>query len=173
MIRNLEIKDVSQAVVLDNKWFGRYGISAEELKKQITDHPNYAIGIFDEENLLGFAVYEILQNTTPKDYVGDCMAKEKTLFIQQFTTQTNYNKSNSQDDAQLLTEIEMIAKTLKCNTIWEALSRQHPYSHEKNPQFDAFGFYKQHGFQMETKRKLTWSPTENIHIDCFLFTKTI
>jgi hypothetical protein len=171
--RSLQEKDIPQSAALDKHWFGEYGISEEDLHRFIQDNPDKSIGIFDKETLVGFATFEIIEHVMPKDYVGDGMPKAKTLFIQQFTTTTNYTIADSSADAALLSAIEQKALVLGCKEIWEALAIDHPYSKAKNPDFDAFGFYRSHGFVIDTNKQISWSPNKELSIPCYLFQKTI
>jgi len=48
-------------------------------------------------------------------------ATQKTMFIQQFTTSTNYKINNWQTAINLLSVLETKAAELECKEIWEAL----------------------------------------------------
>ncbi len=174
MFRKLSLKDIEQAVELDALWFGENGVTHRELEKLVTTVPSNTIGLFDTETLLGFAAFEILPpGERPKNYTGFCIVNDKTLFIQQFTTQSNYKKSDSHLDSQLLTGIEKIASENHCLEIWEALSIEHPYSAAKNPDFDAFGFYDRQGYTVDESAMAAWEPNETLKIPCFVFRKVL
>lgn len=172
-IRILTFQDVPQAVKLDKKWFGEDAISQENLEKVVRTHPDSILGVFDNNQLLGFTTFEILEDNFPTDYVGDIIPLGKILFIQQFTTVTNYAIKDSSIDTLLLSAVEKKAKELECNEIWEGLAQNHPYSTQQNPQFDAFGFYVSHGFNRESVKDFAWSPNKSLSIPCFLFRKKI
>lgn len=172
--RPLVNNNLNLASQLDKKWFGDNGVSVEDLKILLQKHPNENLGIFDNSKLIGFAMFEILENNQPRDYVGRIIAKGKVMFIHQFTTETNYNINGWEADIVLLKELEKKALELNCHEVWEALSINHPYSKAINNQYDAYGFYKNAGYIMDNKHSLVWSPSNNsISIPCILFRKEL
>jgi hypothetical protein len=173
MKRILEQKDIPAVVALDTKWFGEFGTSAEDVQKILDTMPNDTLGIFDGETLLGFATFDVIENGSPRDYVGDCTVATKTLFIQQFTTVTNYKNADDSADMKLLVEVEQVARDRGCRQVWIPLSVDHPYSKEKNPAFDAFGFFKRHAYTTDENMRMKWSPNADIAIDCFVFYKQL
>lgn len=171
-IKPLQQKDTISASTIDKKWFGDYGISPEELTNFIQENPENTIGIFSDGVLKGFATFEILDEKMPKDYVGKILYRGKAMFLSNFTTVTNYSKTDFSIDSALLQAIEQKAKELHCHEIWEGLSIDHPYKTENNPQFDAFGFYTSHGgFTVDMENPLKWEPSSEVSIPCYLFRK--
>jgi hypothetical protein len=163
--------DISHASQLDRKWFGEYGISEEELSSHISKHPQESMALFVNNNFEGFATFEILESRLPTDYIGEIPPASKVLFIQQFTTTTNYAKGDMTIDQALLSAIELKAKELECDEVWEALATDHPYSKESNPKHDAFRFYETNGYSYDENNLLTWKPDIIISIPCYLFRK--
>lgn len=139
-VRPLQEKDIAQASSLDKKWFGEHGISEEELNAHIATHQEESLAILEGDFLLGFAVFEILDDRKPKDYVGEILPTHRVLFIQQFTTKTNYGMRDMEMDKTLLLAIQNKAQERKCSDVWIALSKDHPYKKENTPDFDAFVF---------------------------------
>ncbi len=172
--RPLMTYDLADASQLDKKWFGNYGITTDELKALITNHPNDNLALFEDNKLIGFATFEILENTMPRDYIGTIKVGGKVIFIHQFTTLTNYMVGNWTADELLLSKIENKAQEYKCKEIWEALSIGHPYSKTMNPNHDAYGFYTLNGFYLDKEFSLAWKPSNNSSpIPCFLFRKNL
>ena len=171
--RPLSKQDTDQAFLLDKQWFGANGISKTDLDALITSHQQNTIALVNENKLLGFAAFEIIENRMPTDYNGEMFPQTKTLFIQQFTTSTNYSLENSEPDRLLLAAIENKAKELLCTEIWEALATNHPYKKEINPAFDAFGFYESQGYIFDRNNLVTWVPNSTISIPCYIFKKQI
>jgi hypothetical protein len=171
--RPLQDGNVTLAYEIDKKWFGEYAISEAELKTCIQENPNNTLALFQNETFEGFATFEILENTLPTDYVGNIPDIDKALFIQQFTTSTNYSKNDMQMDSVLLKVIEQKATELGCNEVWEALAVEHPYSKSLNPEYDAFGFYQTSGYCYDENSLLTWKPNTTISIPCYLFRKKV
>ena len=143
------------------------------MHQYISENFNHTVGIFDQNIVQGFATFEILEKTPPKDYVGNIQVGGKILFIQQFTTLTNYAVSNFLTDAQLLAALEKVAMQLRCLEIWEALAVNHPYNKLVHPNFDAFGFYKSSGFTIDSSAEMVWSPNSQVAIPCYLFRKKL
>lgn len=171
--KKLSIKDISSAVELDHKWFGDFGATKEQLTEFISSNPDGGISLYVDNNFEGFATFEILHNQPPTDYIGHVPSVSKVLFIQQFTTSTNYSKKDMQFDLGLIVQIEKLAKRIGCLEVWEALSTTHPYSSSINSQHDAFGFYETLGYSFDSRDILTWSPESNIAIPCYLFRKRL
>lgn len=169
----MSIEDAKQASNMDKKWFGKYGISPDEIMEILVRNPENTLALVGKNTLQGFALFEVVEAGMPKDYIGEANYYGKILFIQQFTTSTNYQKNNSRYDTVLLTAVEQKAKSLKCTEVWEALSIDHPYKKENNIKFDAFGFYEQHGYVVEKNNPLTWQPGKDISIPCYVFRKIL
>ncbi len=171
--RLLLTQDINQAYELDKKWFGENGISKEELNHLVIQNPGNTLVLAHEDELLGFAAFEILEKQVPKQYVGHIENQGKILFIQQFTTSTNYASANSGNDHTLLSAVENKAKAINCTEVWEALAVDHPYKKENNILFDAFGFYEAEGYFPDKTHLLTWQPNKNVSIPCYLFRKNL
>jgi hypothetical protein len=171
-IKHLELQDIASVSALDKKWFGNYGVTTAELKVKIQESPTTNIVLYENNQLVGFAMFEIITDKLPTDYVGNLVPVSKTMFIQQFTTTTNYNKHNNDVDQELLNALEIKAQEIGCTQIWEALAVDHPYRTENNPQFDVFGFYLSAGFRAE-EEKLAWQPSPETKIDCAVISKSI
>lgn len=139
-VRSLQHGDIDSIVELDKKWFGSFGISRQELIGLVDNNSFDLVVLLSDTVLLGFASCEVVQNQLPSQYVGDAVFSEKTLFIQQFTTYTNYAINDFQIDDVLLRELEQLAKNRNCRRICEALAQNHPYKKEINPKHDAYGF---------------------------------
>lgn len=165
-LRELDFRHASE---LDKKWFGDNGISEEELRNNLKNQKS--IGIFNQDTLLGFSIFEILNQGLPTDYKSILIPSGKVLFVQQFTTQSNYAINAWELDAFLLGALEEKARELHCIEIWEALAKDHPYKKENNPKFDAFDFYVAHGFTYDDDIDFTWQPNANTSIGCYLFRK--
>jgi hypothetical protein len=172
-IRTLGLADFPKCVDLDKKWFGENGITENDLRQYIGNNYNHTVGIFDQSILGGFATFEILEKVPPKDYVGNFEVTGKILFIQQFTTATNYRVSDFSADIFLLSAVEKKAIELGCSEIWEALAVNHPYSKVLRPDFDAFGFYTSSDFIIDATAKIVWSPNPQFAIPCYLFRKKL
>jgi hypothetical protein len=168
--RPLSESDIDQAYLLDKKWFGDHGISKTDLLTLVTSHQQATLALLNKNELLGFSTFEAIENQLPTDYKGTMFPKTKTLFIQQFTTITNYEIGNVDNDRLLLASIENKARELNCMEIWEALAINHPYKKENNKNFDAFGFYESQGYTFD-KNLLTWEPNSTISIPCYVFRK--
>ena len=171
--RPLEKQDLKSASDMDKLWYGIHGISENGLEKFISKFPGNNIAIFKANKLLGFATFEIIESGMPKDYSGNINFNGKVLFMQQFTTITNYKKSDWLIDEKLIEIVETKAKELECIELWEALSITHPYSKENNNDFDAFGFYISHGFTYDKTQTIDWQPDTSVSIPCYLFRKVI
>lgn len=172
-VRPLQKKDTKHAAIIDKKWFGSYGISEEELNRYIETSQSNTLALFRGDTLEGFATFEVLEGNSPKDYRGSISYVGKVLFIQQFTTMTNYKIDDPSMDKELLKALEKKAKDLGCKEVWEALSKDHPYSNMQNANFDAFGFYLSQGYDLDEATHLIWQPSEEVSISCFLFRKRI
>lgn len=173
-ICTLSKTDVKAASLLDKKWFGEYGISEQQLEKYITSHPDGGLAIYINNIFAGFTTFEILEdNVNPTDYVGSINHANKILFIQQFTTSTNYKLTDNSADTELIKAVEEYAKTRYCTEVWEALAIEHPYSSNRNPDYDAFGFYTNHGYSYNTNATVKWQPNESTTIECYLFKKAL
>ena len=164
---------VEDAVTLDQKWFGEYGINSEDLTKYIESYPKGGLALIVDGSFEGFATFEILEGQSPKDYIGDIPKLSKVLFIQQFTTTTNYSISDMKMDTELFKAVEHIAKQSGCIEIWEALATTHPYSLGVNKEHDAFGFYLSNNFSFDNQNTISWSPDPNVSIPCYLFRKKL
>ncbi len=170
--RSLRDTDVSFAAELDSKWFGKSAISELELADTVK-YPDKNTALFADDILVGFAIFEVLEATAnPSDYRGDFPEHNSVLFLQQFTTESNYEIENMWTDEALLETVELAARTLGCEQVWEALAIDHPYCKEKNPKFDAFGFYIAAGYSIDTN-KVVWRPDESININCLLLSKKL
>lgn len=166
--------DLSLASQLDHKWFGEYGISETQLRDYISQHPTESIVLLADEKFNGFATFEILtEGDRPSDYAGVIPVFRKVLFIQQFTTTTNYSKANMRMDGELLKSTELKAKELHCDEVWEALATNHPYSDQVNTEHDAFGFYVKSGYTFDRLNHVDWKPDATIAIPCYLFRKNL
>lgn len=171
--QTLQACDLQSASQLDQKWFGEFGISVDQLEKYIVDNPKGSLSLFCDGNFEGFATFEILKQRKPNDYIGNIPIVSKVLFIQQFTTTTNYSKKDMKMDQELVNTIEIKAKELHCDEIWEALAIKHPYCEKMNKKHDAFGFYMMNGFVFDDTNILTWKPDKTISIPCYLLRKKI
>lgn len=172
--RRLIEADVIPASLLDHKWFGEYGISEAQLHEYINQHPTESIALLIDNEFTGFATFEILHDgILPSDYVGKIPKTRKVLFIQQFTTKTNYSKEDMSADIELLKAVELKAKELNCDEVWEALATTHPYSKKENSEYDAFGFYKKNGYSYDRSNSIEWKPDATITIPCYLFRKNL
>jgi hypothetical protein len=40
--------------------------------------------------------------------------------------------------------------------VWEALSKDHPFSKENNAKHDAYGFYDKNGYSISKKHEISW-----------------
>lgn len=167
---------IPQASELDNFWFKGSGISESDLNRFLENQPDGGIALFEGEELRGFATFEVVESgKLPQDYSGVVPLEGKYLFIQQFTTDQNYS-GNMLVDAALLAEVEKRARVVGCVFVAEALSINHPFSierslKERGVQHDAFGFYKEHGYQRHDKLSWRWQ-TENYPSEaCVLLTK--
>lgn len=165
-------KDAKLAAALDRKWFGKSAISEQELLTAASSLDRNVV-LFSDENLIGFAIFEVLEATEiPSSYQGVFPLHSTVLFLQQFTTTTNYEVGNTWADKALLDVVEQTAMRLGSEEVWEALAVEHPYSKEQNPKFDAFGFYAVNGYEMSS-RKVIWQPNESINIPCLLLSKKL
>lgn len=172
--RPLIENDALPASQLDYKWFGEYGITESQLLEYIRKNPTDSIALLANNILCGFATFETLNNgSMPRDYVGIIPKTSKALFIQQFTTTTNYAKSDMSIDIELLKAIESKAVEFNCEEVWEALATTHPYSETSNAKFDAFGFYEKYGYMYDSSNLLEWKPDPTINIPCYLFRKKL
>ena len=172
--RPLIASDLSPASQLDHKWFGEYGISEAQILEYITLHPSGSIALLDDNNFNGFATFETLNHgNNPTDYVGKIPTVSKALFVQQFTTTTNYSIVDMSMDTELLKSVEQKAKELNYDEVWEALATTHPYSNEQNSEYDSFGFYEKHGYSYDRSKLIEWKPDTTITIPCYLFRKRI
>lgn len=168
-IRTLSSADAKAASLLDKKWFGEYGISEKQLEDYIASHPDGGLAIYIDNIFAGFTTFEILEdNINPTDYVGSINHANKILYIQQFTTSTNYKLTDNSADKELIKAVEEYAKTSYCTEVWEALAIEHPYSTNVNPEYDAFGFYTKHGYEYDADHTVKWQPDESISIECYL-----
>jgi hypothetical protein len=166
--------DLSSASKLDHKWFGEYGISEAQLHEYINQHPSESLAILLDNEFTGFATFETLnEGDLPTDYVGKIPKTRKVLFIQQFTTTTNYSKDDMSMDIELLKAVEQKAKELNCDEVWEALAITHPYSENQNSEYDAFGFYEKNGYSYDRLNPIEWKPDTIITIPCYLFRKKL
>lgn len=173
IIRPLQKLDAPEASLLDQKWFGENGITSSQLEVLITEDPDVGLAVMLGNSLVGFCTLEILENKLPSDYQGNVPFKGKALFIQQFTTNTNYKIENMKTDEVLLQAIESKALELGCNEVWEALSIDHPFRKENNEKFDAYGFYERRGYYASKDNILIWTPDSKTKISCFLFRKKL
>ena len=172
--RPLSESDLSSASQLDHKWFGEYGISEEQLLAYINLHPTESIALIADNIFNGFATFETLNvGINPRNYVGKIPDVRKALFVQQFTTTTNYSIVDMSMDTELLKAIEQKAKDLNCDEVWEALATTHPYSNEQNSEYDAFGFYEKHGYSSDRSNLIEWKPDASITIPCYMFRKRL
>jgi hypothetical protein len=162
MMKKLHVTDFSndhieQAVALDRKWFCADGASNEDFLSIFSKKDKHALVILSEDSLLkGFAVFDVLN---PGEEVADYSGLEtttKTAFIQQFTTDSNYGVGNWEVDGLLLKAVEKHVAQLGCLVVWEALSKNHPYSLTKNPAYDAYGFYEANGYTVSTSHAISW-----------------
>lgn len=170
--RPLIESDISLASQLDHKWFGDYGITQAQLLEYITLYPNESIALIANKIFNGFATFETLNHgNNPTDYVGKIPTVNKTLFVQQFTTTTNYSIVDMGMDTELLKTVEQKASELECDEVWEALATKHPYSKDQNSRYDAFGFYEKNGYSYDRSNLIVWKPDINISIPCYLFRK--
>ncbi|MBP9703030.1 hypothetical protein KBD69_05105 [Candidatus Woesebacteria bacterium] len=76
-------------------------------------------------------------------------------------------------DTELLKSVEQKAKELNCDEVWEALAITHPYSRERNSEYDAFRFYENNGYSYDRSNLIEWKPDDSITIPCYLFRKRI
>ncbi len=166
-------KHIQHVSVMDKKWFGDKGISQNELQSLVENNLQNNLVLTQSKTVVGFSIFEILDNKMPKGYVGHAPHQGKIMFIQQFTTATNYEKNNIDTDKALLLALEERAKESGCSEVWEALAINHPYKKENNSNFDAFGFYESQGYKTDENRYLSWQPNANTSIPCFLFRKKI
>lgn len=171
--RPLQSKDLPFAAALDRKWFGKHGISESELAKFVTTIPDSSLALLTDDQSMGFATFEIIENTNPKEQKGFFPEHGKILFIQQFTTTSNYKIGDQSVDEALLAAVETKAKELECVAVWESLAVDHPYSKNQNPEFDAFGFYHAHGYTYDRTKTLTWLPDSKTSVHCYLFRKEL
>lgn len=166
--------DVISASLLDHKWFGEYGITESQLLEYIRKNPADSLVLLADNIFCGFATFETLNSgSLPSDYVGKIPKTSKVLFIQQFTTTTNYSKPDMSVDAELLKTVEQKAKELECEEVWEALATNHPYSETSNVEYDAFGFYEKNGYMYDRSNLIEWKPDATISIPCYLFRKKL
>lgn len=172
--RPLNETDIIPASQLDQKWFGEYGITESQLLKYIRKNPAASLALLADNIFCGFTTFETLNSGgLPRDYVGKIPKSSKVLFIQQFTTTTNYAKTNMSMDIELLKAIECKAVELNCDEIWEALASTHPYSEVSDANFDAFGFYEKNGYSYDRSNLIEWKPDTTISIPCYLFRKKL
>lgn len=172
-VRTLSRTDAKEASLLDKKWFGEYGISEKQLEDYIISHPEGGLAIYIDNIFAGFTTFEILEdNIKPTDYIGNINHTSKTLFIQQFTTITNYKLTDYSVDTELIKAVEEYAKSKSCTEVWEALAIEHPYSTNVNPEYDAIGFYTKHSYSYDSNSTVKWQPNESISIECYLFKKS-
>lgn len=168
----VEADDIVKASVLDRQpdQFGDQGITEEQLKKFLEQGGNGGIALFDGENMVGFATYEIIQaGVSPKEYSGIPAFSVKTLFLQQFTTQAKYNIHQENIDAELLAQVEQKAKEQECAHVTEALAQTHPFDRPES-ELDVFGFYQKHGYKKSEEDRVVWIPGGET---CYLFTKSL
>lgn len=172
--RPLIESDILVASQLDRKWFGEYGISEKQLRYYINQHPTESMALLANNIFCGFATFEILfGGRLPSDYVGKVPKFTKVLFIQQFTTTTNYSKTDMSMDTELLKSVEQKANESGCLEVWEALASNHPYSEKSNVEYDAFGFYEKNGYMYDRSNLIEWKPDSTIAIPCYLFSKKL
>ncbi len=172
--RPLTESDLTPASKLDHKWFGEYGISEAQLREYLIEHPTESLALLADNIFRGFVTFETLhEGNLPSDYVGKIPKVRKALFIQQFTTTTNYSKEDMSMDRELLKAVEQKAKELNCDEVWEALATTHPYSENVNSEYDAFGFYRKSGYSFELSNLIVWKPDSATSIPCYLFRKTM
>lgn len=169
----LQKLDAPEASLLDQKWFGENGITSSQLEALITEDLDVGLAVMLGSNLAGFCTLEILENKLPSNYQGSVPSKGKALFIQQFTTNTNYKIENMKADEVLLQAIESKALELGRNEVWVALSIDHPFRKENNEEFDAYGFYERRGYYANKDNILIWNPDSKTKISCFLFRKKV
>ncbi len=106
--------------------------------------------------LKGFTVFDMLNpGVEVVDYPG-LITTTKTAFIQQFTTCSNYEVDNWQVDSALLSEVEKYVAQKGCSVVWEALSKNHPYSLIENPNHDAYGFYEANEYEVSISHIISW-----------------
>lgn len=173
-IRTLSRTDAKEASLLGKKWFGEYGISEKQLENYIVSHPDGGLAIYIDNIFAGFTTFEILEDSIkPTDYIGKITHANTVLFIQQFTTNSNYKSTDYSTDTELLKAVEEHARGKSCSEVWEALAIEHPYSSSVNPEYDAFGFYGKHGYSYDPNNTVKWQPDESISIDCYLFKKSL
>lgn len=173
-VRTLSRTDAKEASLLDKKWFGEYGISEKQLEDYIISHPEGGLAIYIDNIFAGFTTFEILEgDINPADYTGNIIHTDKILFIQQFTTITNYKLTDYSVDTELIKAVEEYAKSKSCTEVWEALAIEHPYSSNLNPEYDAFGFYKKHGYEYDAEHTVKWQPNESISVECYLFKESL
>ncbi len=173
IVRSLQKSDIQQAASLDRRWFGNNGITNSELEAFVTKSPNMCLAIESDNNLVGFCTWQILEEVLPSDYLGHLPFKGKVLFIQQFTTSTNYKIEKNETDKVLLEAVESSAQEIGCNEVWEALSIDHPFRKENNEAFDAYGFYESRGYIADKDKTLIWNPDSKTIISCYLFRKIV
>lgn len=173
IVRPLTIDDAKEAAELDGKWFEE-SVTEDGMRSLIADASDKTIAILDDNGVLqGFATFEILENTLPKEYVGEVPQVGKVMFLGNFTTATNYNLQDWSADEVLLKAVEQKAKELGCTEVWEGLAVDHPYKKENKPEFDAYGFYENNGYRKDVVQGFAWQPNEELSIPCVLFRKKI
>ena len=69
--------------------------------------------------------------------------------------------------------MEEQARTVGAAEVAEALDKQHPYSKEQNPDFDAFGFYEAHGFHQDHSSHLAWQSPDGGRVECVVVRKNL
>lgn len=172
--RPLVEADVHSASQLDRKLFKEYGISESQLAEYIAQHPTKSLALIADNKFSGFATFEVLsQDSNPRDYVGKIPNASRVLFIQQFTTTTNYSVVDMSMDKKLIETVESKAKDLGCDEVWEALATTHPYSKAVNPEYDAFGFYNKNNYTFDPSSLIEWRPDDTVSIPCYLFRKEL
>ncbi|NCN82744.1 MAG: hypothetical protein GW947_02140 [Candidatus Pacebacteria bacterium] len=104
--RSLREADTTSAAELDSKWFGKHAISEQELAVAVK-YPDKNIVLFVDDILVGFAIFEVLETTAnPTGYLGPFPQHSTVLFLQQFTTKSNYEIENMWADEALLKAVE-------------------------------------------------------------------
>lgn len=164
---------IGAAVALDFQWFGDKGIRAADLYGLLVEHPNSAIALLRKGTFCGFATFEVIDRHLPTGYVGVFPQNQPVLFIHQFTTDTNYCRTDISADVALLQAIEQLAIQKAIYEVAEALDKHHPYSDKERTEFDAFGFYAEHGYTIDAATHLVWQPSEVVNIDCLVFRKRL
>lgn len=148
---------IEQAVAMDIKWFGTHGARKEDFLSIFSKKDKHGLVLLSEDLVLkGFAVFDMLNpGVEVVDYPG-LLTTTKTAFIQQFTTYSNYEVDNLQVDSILLSDVEKYVAQKGCSVVWEALSKNHPYSLIENPNHDAYGFYEASGYDISISHAISW-----------------